>query len=187
MSDPAAPPPLPPLPPRREPAPKRSFWRTPLGVLSILVCAGAGLVFVAFASFGVALELGYFPGTAAVSGADLPERVVTLLRDEGVIEADEEVLYFYGGGLFDYMEDGNLCTDQRVISYWTDGGELYVEAAAYADIVDVEVDPSDGWLVDATIDVEVRDGDVITLYVAGEGGGDEAFEAALRRAWRRGR
>ena len=153
----------------------------------MLLCAGAGLVFLAFAAFAVALEIGYFPGTVAVAGEDLPDFVVSLLREEGVLEPEESVLYYYSGGLIDYMEDGNLCTDRRVISYFTSAEELYVESTAYADIVRLEVDPADGWMSDATLHVEARTGEVITLYVAGEDGGDEAFEAALRRAWRRAR
>ncbi len=190
MPDPAAPsepPPPPPVPPRLSRQARKSFWRTPVGVLSALLCALAALVFLAFGALGVALELGYFPDTAAVAGEDLPDRVVAMLREEGVLEAEERVLYYYSGGLFDYMEDGNLCTDRRVISYWTEEGELYVEAAAYADIVGLEVEPAEGWAFDATFHVELASGDVITLFVAGEDDGDEAFEAALRRAWGRGR
>ena len=158
-----------------------------MGVLSALLCALAALVFLLFAAFGVALELGYFPDTAAVAGEDLPDRVVAMLREEGVLEPEEQVLYYDSGGLLDYMEDGNLCTDRRVISYWTEEGELYVEAAAYADIVDLEVEPAEGWMFDATFRVELANGDEITLFVAGEDDGDAAFEAALRRAWGRGR
>jgi len=158
-----------------------------MGVVSILLCAVAGAVFLAFSAFAVALELGYFPSTAAVAGDDLPDHVVALLREERILEPDEEVLYYYSGGLFDYLEDGNLCTDRRVISYWSEAGELYVEAAPYADIVDLEVEPAAGWIEDATLHAELRSGEVITLYVAGEDDGDAAFEAALRRAWRRGR
>lgn len=182
---PSAPPPLPPALP---PAPrKRAFWRTGRGVLTISACAVGGLLLLLVAAVGLAFEFGYVPDTCAVAGEDLPDHVVDKLRAADVLGPDEEVLYYYSGALWDHLEDGNLCTDRRVVSYWTDDGELFVTAAPYEEIVAVEVDRADAWYEDTTITVRVDGGLQIELFVAGEDEGDEAFEAALRSQWRRRR
>ena len=155
--------------------------------MTILACVLGGLLLLLAAAAGLAFELGYVPDTCAVAGEDLPDHVVDKLRAADVLGPEEEVLYYYCGGLWDYLEDGNLCTDRRVVSYWTEDGELFVLAAPFEEVVAVEVDRGGAWYEDTTITVSVDGGEQIELFVAREGDGDEAFEAALRSQWRRRR
>jgi hypothetical protein len=181
----STPPPLPPdLPEKRV---KKSFWRSPGGVVAIVGFVLAGILMLSLMAIGMAFELGYFPDTAAVAGDDVPARVVARLRDADILEDDERVLYLYCGGLFDYLEDGNLCTDRRVISYWTEDEQLQVDAAPYGEIADVDVRYAKGWVDDALITIERDDGSQFVLYVAGENGGDRKFATALEHAWKRHR
>lgn len=124
------PPPLPPdLPEKKQ---KKSFWKSPGGVVAIVGFAIAGMIMLTLMVIGFMLELGYFPDSAAVAGSSVPDHVVEKLREADVIDDDEEVLYLYCGGLFDYLEDGNLFTDKRVISYWTEDEEVQIDAAPYS-------------------------------------------------------
>ncbi len=156
-------------------------------MLSILGIALAGAIFVGVLGLGVALELGYFPDTVAVAKEDLPEHVVRTLRDAGIVAEDEDVLFYYGGGLLDYLEDGNLFTDRRVISYWSEDGEVMVEDAAYAQVADIVADYADSWLLDSEVTVTRADGTQFVLFVAAEDGGDREFVRRLRSTWQRSR
>jgi len=181
------PPPLPPDLPDSEPNKKKSFWRRPGGIAAIIGFALAGVLFIGFAVLGMVLNLGYFPDSAAVRGSDLPSHVVEKLVDADIIEPDEQVLYYYCAALFDYLEDGNLFTDKRVISYWEEGEQLQVEAAPYSEIADIDVEQASGWLDDALITIEREDGSQFVMYVSGEKGGDRKFQKELERAWARNR
>lgn len=64
----------------------------------------------------------------------------------------ESYLYFYSLGAFSYAEDGNLVTDQRVVSYFEgEDGEFYRYETDYRDIEDILVSYGSGFLEDTEI------------------------------------
>ena len=65
---------------------------------------------------GLAIEGGFVPDANALPKGKLHPRVITQLRELGIIEADEEVQFFYSSALFSIEADGNLFTDDRAIS-----------------------------------------------------------------------
>ncbi len=145
----------------------------------------AGLV-----AIGVAAEMGYLPPTAVVERAKLRTSVVELLREHGILEPGETVRYYYSTGFLSYLEDGNIVTDRRVISYWQPLGETAIEVAAatYAEIADVAVDWGDSFLDDTVITVTLREDEngiagEIELWASTEDGGDKKFHAELERLW----
>jgi hypothetical protein len=144
-------------------------------------------MFLSVLALGLALELGYFPDTVAVEKEDFPDHALRTLREAGIVADGEDVLYFYGGGMFDYLEDGNLFTDRRVVSYWSQGGEVVIEAASYAEVADISADYSDNMWVDSEVTVTRSDGTEFLLVVSTDEGGDRAFVRSLEREWRRRR
>ena len=64
----------------------------------------------------------------------------------------ETFLYFYSLGAFSYAEDGNLVTDQRVVSYFEgEDGEFYLYESDYSEIEDIRVSYGSGFLEDTEI------------------------------------
>ena len=97
------------------------------------------------------------------------------------------MLYFYSSALFSIRGDGNLFTDQRVISYQEYDGELELNDAVYDAIASIDFEPSDSWLDDSTITITLDDGSWFVLYVSKESNGDKTFYEKLVELWKRHR
>lgn len=180
----AAPPPLPRRRRSEPPPPRRSFWRRPIGVLCLV---GAGVVVLGMTAIGVLLTTGVVPDTRVVSGSELPDRALQQMREVGALQPDEQVVYYYGAGLFSYLEDGNLLTGDGVVSYWREGDEVVVARYAFEEIADVEVEWGDGILRDTEILVHGDDDGELLLYLSTERRGDRSFHSSLMTRWRRAR
>jgi hypothetical protein len=131
----------------------------------------------AFTSLLVAVSFG--PPTRALRESEIPSRYQATLEEAGVLEPGEQIRFLYAGGLFSLMEDGNLLTGTRVISYWTADGELYVSQAAYPEIRAVAVEYSEDVLDDTVITVSTQGDEEFVLIVAPEDGRDREFVSAL--------
>ena len=168
----AAPPPLP-----------KSFWRRPIGWLTIGLIAFITLLVMAFAGLGIAINAGYIPDTKAVAGKDLPPALLERLRAEGIIEPDEEVLYFYSDDLLSILADGNLFTDRRVISYgqWEDP-EVQSFSATYPEILAIEPRWSNSLFENSVLTVHTETHE-FELWVANESKGDRKFYEKLIKTW----
>ena len=182
---PAIPPPLPPLDatPRRQ---KRSFWRTPVGVLAALGLVMGALIFGALGFYGFMIGSGQVPDAAAVAGRSLPAAVVKLLKDNEVIEADERIRYYYSAGLFDHLEDGHLISDDRVVWFWRSAGsedavDLY--SLEYHEISDIRVVWGEGFLDDTIITIVDEDEDETEIWVSTDEGGDRKYHRQLLKLW----
>ncbi|MFT4515982.1 MAG: hypothetical protein ACI91B_004703 [Planctomycetota bacterium] len=183
------PPPLP--PPKARPArKKRSFWRTPVGVLAAIGLFLAVLIFAALFAYGIAMGTGIVPDAAAVAGGELPARVVALLQEHEVVEADERVIYYYSAGVFDHLADGHLISEDRVVWFWRD--EDNAEAVEtywldYTQIEDITVVWAESFLDDTVITFVDEDGDEIEIYVSSDDGGDRKYHKQLLKLWRKHR
>lgn len=169
-----------------EPRRRRSFWRRPIGVLTGIGLGVGALVFVALVALGLAIEYGYVPDNRVVPGEELPARVIELLRKEGILEPDERPEFFYSAGLR-FLEDGNLFSRRRVISYWSTGDELEQVHATFEEITRVDVEWAEDWLNDTVITIGVEGGSEFLLLVATEDRGDRRFHARLCELWKEAR
>ena len=174
----------PPLPPGAKSAGrKRSFWRTPIGVLAAVGLSFGVLIFVALAVYGVAMGTGHVPDSAVVAGDKLPSRVVALLHDHEIVEADERVHYYYSAGLFDHLSDGHLISDERVVWFWKIDGTVDQFWLVYDQIADIRVAWGSGLLDDTVITIVDKDDDEAEIYVPTEDGGDRKYYQQLRKLW----
>ena len=168
----------PPRPPTR-----RSF------LTGVLVGCGISLVLLVGAGMAAAIARtalmasGHVPDTSAIPGESLPAVTRDFLVDEGIVEPDEQVLYFYSDGFLALREDGNLFTDRRVISYWEDDGELWIEEATYPEIAEVVPLYNEGFLANSEVTIERVEGDAFTLLVSNEDDHDERFVELLIETW----
>lgn len=141
-----------------------------------------------FAVFSIGATVGYFPNTRVVEGAELWQKDIRFLRENELIDHDEEVLYFYSTGLFSIKDDGNILTDRRVVSYWTDydSGERNYEYAYFFELEEINVEGNTNFLEDTRVIVARPDGSYFPLLLSSEGGKDTVFVAALRAKQRSG-
>ncbi len=119
------------------------------------------------------------PSTRALRDSEIPSSYETTLVQADVLEPDEQIQFFYSGGFFSILEDGNLLTDKRVVSYETVDGELYVASAKYPEIRELDVQYSESFLDDTVITISTLSDDEFVLIVSAEDGRDKEFVSDL--------
>ena len=130
------------------------------------------------------VSIGYFgPPTAVVSGDAMRASDDRYLRETGLLEVGEEILYFYSPGLLSIHGEGAFASDLGVTSYWTEliTDDLAFTSLPYSKIVDTEI-------VYASHPLELTevllkgDGDVSLYFVlSAEAGGDRLFMEEVER------
>jgi hypothetical protein len=136
--------------------------------------AVACFIGVPFLALAVLLSLNVLPATQVIDGSNLPSWHRNYLRAEHILEDSEQVQHFYSAGLFSIKEDGNILTDQRIISYWRDPDthDLMIECAFYEDIQDIQLERGDTF-TDSTMTVSQKDGSEFVLLLSTEADGDQ--------------
>jgi hypothetical protein len=139
---------------------------------TVAVC-GPIAALAALATFG--------PPTKALRASEIPAAYQRTLVSAGVLEPGEPIQFFYSGGLFSILEDGNLLTKDRIITYETFEGEFYVSSSPYAQIRDLDIEYSKSFLDDTVLTITTVDDKQFILIVSPEDGRDKEFVADLRR------
>ena len=80
-----------------------------------------------------------------------------------------------------YLEDGNILTDRRVISYEEQGGQLVMYSAALEDIVEIVVAERGDSFSDTVVEIYTSDGSGFMIFLSPENGGDDEFLVEVRR------
>lgn len=158
---------------RNDPAcdPPRKRWALLLGIPAGTLVLLLGVVLLA--------EILAVPPGFVVPGTEMQQAEQDLLRAHGVLHPDERVVYFYSISPSSVLDEGNLLTDQRVVSYERADGELYVFESSFEDIERVEVLDKGGILDHAVIEVSRNDGEGFRLYLSGKKEQDRMFLEAL--------
>lgn len=137
----------------------------------------------AMMAVGTAIETGLLPDPAVVPGVDMRESTLRKLRQNGILEPEEEIVYFYSMGMFSFLADGNFFTEARVVSYSDLRGERYYEWAYFEDIVEIGVEFSTTSWDPSVIMINAQPGHAFMLMVSTEGKKDQLFYDALVEAW----
>jgi len=155
-------------------------------VLLVLAAVGA-LAFTGLMGLGLVSELGQASSTKVETGDTLSEDQIAWFRENGILEEDEEVEYFYSAALLSYKKDGNMLTNKTVTSYAdvsgglqiTDVSEgLQIYYAYFNQITAIVLEQESSLLSDALVRVDytVEEEDSwLYLYLSGEAGGDIKF------------
>ena len=139
------------------------------------------LVLVIF-GFGLLTMTSLMPSPEILTGAEMASKDIAALTEAGILYPNERIEYFFSEGVFSIMEGGSILTDNRVIAYGQEAGEIYTYAMAFQEIGSI-VQLQEGSFSDYAI-YEVLYHDLETglqLYLPHEGGGDKKFVAAVRR------
>ena len=119
------------------------------------------------------------PPTRALYGSELSEADRETLVEDGHIEPDEQVLFFYSFGGFSIRGGGNILTDRRVIRYEERDGTLWRESAPYTGIAEVATVWSDSVYTDTVVSITTADHRSFDLTVSPEDGRDREFVEKL--------
>jgi hypothetical protein len=143
------------------------------------------LIIVLILVLGAAIETGYIPEETALPAGKIHPRYIRQLKQIGVINPDEKVLYFYSGSLVSVKNEGNLYTKDRVISYQKYNDELEIYSAPYHEIAAIEFEPSESWIEDSNITVTLIDGSWFEFSISTFSDGDKKFYNKLLETWER--
>jgi len=143
------------------------------------------LIIALILAIGAAIETGYIPETTALPAGKIHPRYIKQLKEIGVINPDEKVLYFYSGSLISVKNEGNLYTKDRLISYKKYNDELEMYSAPYHEITAIEFEPSKSWMEESTITVTLIDGSWFEFAVSADSNGDKKFYDKLIETWKR--
>ncbi|QDU50381.1 hypothetical protein [Gimesia panareensis] len=161
---------------RREADP--TYRSTPLLFIALVIPSVA--IMLGLVVLGVMVESGTMVSPEVVAGSELSQSDSQMLVDEGIIAPDETVLYFYSTGVTSISDDGNLLTDQRVISYERVDGVLGVYAAKYEEVEDVITVEEGNYIDDTIVEIDTVDGELFFLYLSPIEGGDQTFIKELQ-------
>ena len=148
-----------------------------VGCLAVVGFLSVGAI-VFFAAVLYGLSSGRLASTEALPKGKIPARQVQEIANLVGLRPNEQILYFYSAAMT-VSGDGNLFTNERVVSYTTDYGPLEVFDADYDEIESATLTRSTTWLGDSTLDVLLKDGTTITLWVSAENDRDKDFHAKL--------
>lgn len=173
--------------------------------LLIIFLVVGGVTFAGLAAVGTLMELGVMNSGEIERGEDLNDKTREILEDT-FLRTDETVIWFYSADLVDAATDGNVLTDQRVVSYFEDTegqvaeeDRLYVDWAFLEDITAVRVKLSATFIEDSELhvwyeatvedDLTVAGGpdESLLLFLTADEGTDHVFvEDLVRLARERG-
>ncbi len=138
----------------------------------IIIGSIFGLLMLALFGFvlwiGVSIEAGNMPDTMVLRGRELKPSTVKTIEKLVPLRPGEKIEYFYSGGFWSFEEDGNIITNQRVISYSTDNGVFWSDEVDLEDIESIEAEFSDTWLEDSFVWINPKDGDGFCIILSCE-------------------
>jgi hypothetical protein len=140
----------------------------------------ASLPVVALVGLGMLMAGGVLPDSAVLTGDKVGARHIELLRSHDLLDPDETIVMFYSAGILSVLEDGNLLTDRRVVSYERVDEEIYLAEATYAEIAEIEILEQGGFFSETLILATTDEGDEILLLASTESDGDRRFVEELR-------
>ncbi len=129
----------------------------------------------------ILIALHIVPPAEVVEGDWLRESHVQFLRDNKILEPDEEILLFYSLGI-SIREDGQFLTNRRLVSYsQIPGGELFSNGVSYDNITGVRPQWSETWLDDTVVSVTTDEGYTFEIWLSNDADGDRRFVKELKR------
>lgn len=177
----------PPVPEGAAPAPPRPARPqgrpgSRLFIFALLGCGGVmAVMFAGLIAFLVWFDYAA-PDTAIIHGPQVPQRFMTTIRETGVLEADEEVLFFYSDAFMDITRGFYLLTDRKVVLYSTDWAEPAI-LLAFDEIAELDVEYNKSFFEDSMIYLELTDGSFVSLPASSDYDRDELFFEALEQKW----
>jgi hypothetical protein len=142
-----------------------------------------GLLVFALLVLGILSESGVIPTARVISGYEVKNSDKEFLIASKIIEDGEKIEYFNPNGLFPSIEQGDILTDHRVISYLTDdNGKLIVYELYFNEISSVLLIEAGDQFSPSVYKVKTSEENKwIELHLPKESGGNLKFIELLRK------
>ena len=121
---------------------------------------------------GIMSIMGKTVPTNVMTGDEVTQDYKNILIDNGIINKDEKIVYFYSEAFSNILDAGNLLMEDRVISYETVDQQLSLYSSDYESIEYAMIDTKGGLLSDTYIYILTKEGDSFYLLATVENDGD---------------
>ncbi|MCH7910987.1 MAG: hypothetical protein IIB38_15405 [Candidatus Hydrogenedentes bacterium] len=149
------------------------------GVIKFVIVASIGIVFLMSALIAFVFYVGVAgPEIEVLAGTQVPTRYVDTIRNLGVLDRDEEIIFFYSDALVDITDGFYLLTDRKVVVYSTTYSEPAI-LIPFDDIQELNIEYDESFFTDSAIWITRTDGSAVSFPVSSEAGGDKRFYEAL--------
>ena len=146
---------------------KLAAMKNLLLVCGIVVGVLFTILFYVLMWIGLRAEAGAIPDTVIVSGDEISEPAREAIGKAITLRPNETIAYFSSTGVLNWEEDGNLITNQRVVSYMQDEeGKFIVEEADYDNIEEIAPEFSDKWIDDTFVWITPREGEEFLIALS---------------------
>lgn len=139
----------------------------------VLFCAGGFAILIYVGAKG--------PDTKVYTGNEVPAKFVNIVRELNLLDAGEQVRFFYSDAVVDIEESFTLATDKKVVIYMK-AAETPATIVPYDKIAEASLESSGTWIEDGTMTLELHDGSIVSFPVSSEGGRDKQFHEAILSA-----
>jgi hypothetical protein len=154
------------------------------GVLTYVLIGIPSLLALLLVVLFVLAALG--PVAEVVPGKQLEAKYMSGMRELGLLDKEEQVMYWYSDALFDFKSGFYFFTNKKVVVYGKDF-EPPAIAVPYSDIVDIDFDRKPSWIEDSRITLHLGDGSTVWFPVSSDYDGDTKFYDLLVTTWHRER
>lgn len=159
---------------------KKLFYIISLSIISVLLM---GLIIMQ-----VMTQMGYFPNTDVLySGKEVHPRQLNQLKDAGIITESDEVTKVFSGGYFSIVEDGNLFTPDKFVT-WQKNEENKVEVfeVPFEEVTDIRLNIDDSQHTGFSMLVlHASTNRTFGIPIAKQGEADKKFYESLITAWQK--
>jgi hypothetical protein len=119
------------------------------------------------------------PGTEVVVGNQVSARHLKIINDLKLLQPGERIHYFYSDAMVNIRNGMYFVTDRRLVLYCRSWAKPRQETP-FAEIEKVEAQLRDSFWEDSTIDVTLKNGEVLEFPLSNEKGGSRRFFEYLK-------
>lgn len=144
-----------------------------LSAVGVLSCAG----FCAFAAYVGSKG----PDTKVYAGHEVPAKYVNEIKSLGLLEANEQIRFFYSDALTDIKNGFYFVSDKKVAVYIGDAATP-AQAVPFKQIKEADIVRTTSMLEDSTITLTLTDGRIVSFPVSNELDRDQMFLDTIEKA-----
>jgi len=146
---------------------------------------GVGILSLTIMAFGCFIIIGAFaPETEVIPGKMLKNKYSDFVREQRLIEAGDEIIYWYSNGLLDFKSGFYFFTREKVVVYSKDWEDPAI-VVPFNIIDDIYLKRSNSFLEESLIVLMLNDNTEVWVPVSNEKDGDMRFHKTLYNMWKK--